>query len=162
MTRVLSGVVLAAAALAAIVFLPDVGLRILACLVAALAAHEYLRLVGGSEGQIGGVVIFTWLVSTGALAMLAWIPAVMLLFAGVNILYSRSTFSSAVLGAFAIVYISVPLGLLAALRIGHGWRATLLLIATVVVSDSLQYYTGRAFGRRPLAPTISPKKTIDQ
>jgi phosphatidate cytidylyltransferase len=161
MTRVLSGVVLAAAALAAIVFLPDVGLRILACLVAALAAHEYLRLVGSSEGQIGGVVIFTWLVSAGSLATLAWIPAVALLFAGVNILYSRSTFSSAVLGAFAIVYISAPLGLLAALHIGHGWRATLLLIATVVVSDSLQYYTGRAFGRRPLAPTISPKKTIE-
>jgi phosphatidate cytidylyltransferase len=30
---------------------------------------------------------------------------------------------------------------------------------TIVVSDSAQYYTGRAFGRRPLAPSISPKKT---
>ena len=39
--------------------------------------------------------------------------------------------------------------------------ATLLLIATVVVSDSAQYYSGRAFGRRPLAPAISPKKTIE-
>ena len=37
----------------------------------------------------------------------------------------------------------------------------MLLVATVVVSDSLQYYTGRLFGRRPLAPRVSPKKTIE-
>ena len=30
-----------------------------------------------------------------------------------------------------------------------------------MVSDSAQYYTGRAFGKRPLAPTISPKKTVE-
>jgi phosphatidate cytidylyltransferase len=43
----------------------------------------------------------------------------------------------------------------------HGWRATLMLIATVIVSDSSQYYTGRSLGRRPLAPRISPKKTVE-
>ena len=32
---------------------------------------------------------------------------------------------------------------------------------TVIVSDTAQYYTGRAFGRRPLAPAISPKKTVE-
>jgi phosphatidate cytidylyltransferase len=32
---------------------------------------------------------------------------------------------------------------------------------TVMVSDTAQYYTGRLFGRRPLAPAISPKKTIE-
>ena len=37
----------------------------------------------------------------------------------------------------------------------------LLLLFTVVVSDSAQYYTGRLLGRRTLAPTISPKKTIE-
>jgi phosphatidate cytidylyltransferase len=31
----------------------------------------------------------------------------------------------------------------------------------IVVSDSAQYYTGRAFGRRPLSPAISPKKTVE-
>jgi phosphatidate cytidylyltransferase len=31
---------------------------------------------------------------------------------------------------------------------------------TVMVSDTAQYYTGRAFGRRHLAPRISPKKTV--
>ena len=32
-------------------------------------------------------------------------------------------------------------------------------MATVAVSDSAQYYAGRAFGRTPLAPRHSPKKT---
>ena len=45
MTRLLSGVALAAAALAAILFLPHPALRVIACLVAALAAHEYLDIV---------------------------------------------------------------------------------------------------------------------
>jgi phosphatidate cytidylyltransferase len=37
----------------------------------------------------------------------------------------------------------------------------MLLLATIVISDSAQYYCGRAFGRTPLAPTISPKKTVE-
>ena len=32
---------------------------------------------------------------------------------------------------------------------------------TVVMSDTAQYYSGRTFGRTPLAPRISPKKTIE-
>jgi phosphatidate cytidylyltransferase len=51
--------------------------------------------------------------------------------------------------------------MLAALQMLSGPRATLLLIATIVVSDTAQYYSGRAFGRRPLAPAISPHKTVE-
>ena len=60
---------------------------------------------------------------------------------------------------FPVVYIGLPLGAIAAVRVIGGREAVLLLMLTIVVSDSAQYYTGRAFGRRPLAPTISPKKT---
>ena len=77
---------------------------------------------------------------------------------------------------FAPVYLGLPLGALAALRGALGGLATrphlasgttdgrlvvLLLMAVIVVSDSAQYYTGRAFGRRPLSPAISPKKTVE-
>jgi phosphatidate cytidylyltransferase len=51
--------------------------------------------------------------------------------------------------------------MLVAVHEGYGWQATLLLVATVVVSDSAQYYAGRAMGRTPLAPVVSPKKTIE-
>jgi phosphatidate cytidylyltransferase len=35
------------------------------------------------------------------------------------------------------------------------------MMITIVVSDSGQYYSGRLFGRRPLAPAVSPKKTVE-
>ena len=48
-----------------------------------------------------------------------------------------------------------------AIRETRGRDALFLLMLTVVVSDTAQYYSGRAFGRRPLAPKISPKKTVE-
>ena len=58
MTRVISGVVLAAAALAAILFLPFIALRIVVCLVAGLAADEYVRITSPkSRSPLRWVVI---------------------------------------------------------------------------------------------------------
>jgi phosphatidate cytidylyltransferase len=77
---------------------------------------------------------------------------------------------------FAPIYIGLPLGALAAVRGDIGAMGTqsniawdtvdgrwvvLLLLVVIVVSDSAQYYTGRAFGRRALSPAISPKKTVE-
>src|SRR5262249_17070896 len=50
---------------------------------------------------------------------------------------------------------------LVAIRATRGPEVLFLLMLTVSVSDTAQYYTGRAIGRRPLAPAISPKKTIE-
>jgi len=63
--------------------------------------------------------------------------------------------------AFAALWIGVPLGTLVAIRYATSAETLMPLIFTVVVSDSAQYYTGRAFGRHPLSPAISPKKTIE-
>ena len=66
--------------------------------------------------------------------------------------------------AFAPIYLGLQLGALAAIRAewaGGGRLPLLLLLAVIVVSDSAQYYTGRAFGKRPLSPAISPKKTVE-
>ena len=68
---------------------------------------------------------------------------------------------SAAIAAFAPLYIGLPLGLLAATRWMLGREAALLLILTVAISDTLQYYSGRTFGRHLLAPVVSPKKTIE-
>jgi CDP-diglyceride synthetase len=60
-----------------------------------------------------------------------------------------------------IVYLGLPLGALVGLHVGGGGSAVLILIATVAVSDTSQYYAGRLLGRRPLAPRLSPKKTVE-
>ena len=46
----------------------------------------------------------------------------------------------------------LALGALVAVHASAGREAVLLLIATVAVSDTAQYYTGRMLGRTPLAP----------
>lgn len=46
-------------------------------------------------------------------------------------------------------------------NVGDGaWRVVLLL-AIVMVSDTLAFFAGRAFGRRRLAPALSPGKTVE-
>jgi phosphatidate cytidylyltransferase len=161
MTRLISGVILAAAALAAILFLPFVALRVLTCVVAALAAHEYLKIAAADGSGIAGVLIACWLVSGGGVAGLAAMWVLVFLGAVLPVMWRNATIHSAAAAAFATVYVGVPLGMLAAVHGAFGARVTLLMIATIVVSDSAQYYTGRAFGRHPLAPAISPKKTVE-
>jgi phosphatidate cytidylyltransferase len=189
MTRVISGVALAAVALAAILFLPVIGLRVLALLVAVLAAHEYLHIVvADREGPRRNETVTspsdTGTVRRGPLwsangpvlllvALVCWYvllptPQVLLglILASLALLALQVLFGGAPIGAAgaALVapwYVGLPLGMLVALQAINGPRATLLLLATVVLSDTAQFYTGRAFGRRPLAPTISPKKTIE-
>ena len=165
MTRVLSGIVMAAGARAAILFLPPIGLRVIVSVLAALAAFEYVGLIGvdDSRGRPAFVLVTgytAWAVSAGVLT--GFVPVMVMFLAGFcAVLLKRNSGQQAILGAFSVLYIGMPLGMLAALQIARGWRATVLLIATVAVSDSLQFYTGRAFGRHPLAPAISPKKTIE-
>jgi phosphatidate cytidylyltransferase len=167
MTRVLSGVVLAAAALAAIVLLPVSALRWVACGIAALAAHEYVTVAGAGPARgiplLIPMVVAACLLSSGfgftvdpmavAVAAFAWVA--------VEVLFLGRSIQLAGVALFAPIYIGVPLGMLVVIQATFGWQATLLLIATIVVSDSAQYYSGRTLGRRPLAPSISPKKTIE-
>jgi phosphatidate cytidylyltransferase len=173
MTRLLSGVALAAAALAAILFLPSPALRVIACVVAALAAHEYLGIVDPARrGRDAApililVVLVCWSFSDPggeARPGPVGVPQLLLLGAGwaaVEVAWRRIAVARVRARLLAPLYLGMPLGMLAAVQMAGGRMATLLLIASVVVSDSVQYYSGRRFGRRPLAPTISPKKTIE-
>lgn len=63
---------------------------------------------------------------------------------------------------FSLVYIT--LGLATMIRIGwpggeYDYTFLLGMILLIWINDSFAYFTGRLFGRRPLALQISPKKT---
>lgn len=166
MTRVISGAVLAAAALGAILYLPITALRVVTCVIAALAAHEYVRVAGAGGGIsqwliVVATVALCWLTSGGLPVGALTLLLVAVAWVGVEVLFIGRTMHQAGVGVMGPAYIGVPLGLLAAIQADDGWRATVLLLATVVVSDTGQYYSGRTFGRRPLAPAISPKKTVE-
>lgn len=165
MVRLISGVVMAAVALAAMVWLPHLAFRAAVSIVAAAAAIEYAALAGRRAGPGRWMVVVLAALSAWAFAdgpaWAAGLALVVLAAAAAVVLGQGRSIPFSLAAIFGIVYLGIPLGLLASLRGTSGWRVAVLLVATVVVSDSLQYYTGRLFGRRPLAPRVSPKKTVE-
>jgi phosphatidate cytidylyltransferase len=163
MVRLLSGLLLAAAALAAIVFLPTAGLLLLACVVTLITAMEYQRVVSASAGLPWAATLVCYIV--GSHAYDEYTFGVLLIVIGYavagSVLLRNDALERAAATAFGVVYVAVPLGTLVLIHRLGGREAVLLLISTIVVSDSAQYYTGRLFGRRALAPAISPKKTVE-
>jgi phosphatidate cytidylyltransferase len=162
-TRLLSGIALAAVALSAIMFLPLVALRLAAIAVAVLAADEYLRLVGPQPRlpSLILVALVCWYVPLGGLANLLYLGLAVFAWLVIEVMWRGVSLPEASARFLAPWYIGLPMGMLAGIHAAGGRWVTLLLIGTIVVSDSAQYYTGRAFGRRPLAPVISPKKTVE-
>jgi phosphatidate cytidylyltransferase len=181
MTRVLSGVVLGAVFFALVWFGNATTLLVVAVVVSVLACHEYARLmraVGADLPEASTVIATLATLVTVPYPHVAWEAVV-----GIGVLVialsamvrtprgSTSSddggdlFQTAVrgsaAGALSILYLGLPLGALVGIHIYGGRNAVLLLIATIVVSDTAQYYVGRLMGRRPLAPRLSPKKTIE-
>lgn len=74
---------------------------------------------------------------------------------------SHAVVTRAAMVVMAPIYVGVPLGTIAWIHIGYGPLTMVFLLVVVAVSDSTQYFSGRAFGRRKLAPTISPGKTVE-
>jgi len=95
------------------------------------------------------VVLMTAVVALAALTLTVWNGS------------SRDALGLAAASLFPSLYLGLPIGAMIAVREIRGRDALFLLMLTVVISDTAQYYSGRAFGRRPLAPAISPKKTVE-
>ena len=173
MTRVLSGVAMAAAAFALVWWLPSNALLAVASAVAALAFLEYARLVRaiGADLPFVSALLATLAACAVAAHPLALgtmaFPAfgVMLVAVAVSLMARGVSGAPLVHGASAAMlaplYLGLPLGALVAIHTATGREGVLTLVATVAASDTFQYYSGRTFGRLPLAPTISPKKTIE-
>lgn len=168
MTRVLSGVVMGVAALALIWFLSSIALLLVALILAAIAFHEYERIVDAIGAKVPYWTALLATLMACAMVPFQWVDiesvlAASLLLIAFNVLMSDRVgtplLADTAAAVLAPVYIGVPLGCLVGVHAIAGREAVILLIATVAVSDSSQYYAGRTFGRTPLAPLRSPKKT---
>src|SRR5687767_9288948 len=168
MSRILSALLLIPLVLGVVWFLPPAGTLALALVAAVLAVFEYARLADALGIAVPRMLTALAVVAACIAVGQGSIPAEVVVL-GALLLIGVSTTLGGVPGPgvlpraaatmFAPAYIGFPLGAIAAIRLMGGREAVLLLMATIVVSDSAQYYTGRAFGRSPLAPSISPKKT---
>jgi phosphatidate cytidylyltransferase len=170
MTRVLSALVLLPLVIGTIWFLPPWATLLLAAVAAVLAYVEYVgiaRALGARVADSTGlaVVLICLAVGAGPAAVEILLMAALIVIGAIAVSTARpgpGILMDAGASMFAPIYLGMPLGALAAVRAqANGREAVLLLLAVIVISDSAQYYTGRAFGRRPLAPTISPKKTVE-
>lgn len=168
MTRVLSALVLLPVVFGTIWALPPLATLALAELVLVVAFYEYTGLATALGARVP-----TALVLVGALGVTAGVAfdvtAIVLmasaLVVSVASLASARRDGKALLdiasSLFPLVYLGLPIGALVAIRFATGREAVVLLLAIIMLSDTAQYYGGRAFGRTPLAPTISPKKTVE-
>lgn len=172
MTRVLTGAVLVAATVAAVLFAPGWLFWTLLALLALAAAAELGALLARTPSPA-----WPLLAAAGApLLLLSLRPgpwAAILVLAGLAALtLARSVFSgldatdatARLAGTlFAIVYVGLSfghVGLLFDAGDGDAGRRLLLFaIAANSAGDTAAFYGGRALGRRPLAPRISPRKT---
>jgi phosphatidate cytidylyltransferase len=175
-TRVLSGAVLLVIAVAVVWFAPAVLFLIVAELLLVLACHEYVGLARTSKLQVPGVLstiaagaacaTFSRIVADWPLLIVLDLVllASFLMIASYEMISWRpgtDAFGSASAAMLPLLYLGLPLGSMVALRELRGAQVLFLMMLTVFVSDSAQYYSGRAFGKRLLAPAISPKKTIE-
>ncbi|MBS4022426.1 MAG: phosphatidate cytidylyltransferase [Dethiobacter sp.] len=62
---------------------------------------------------------------------------------------------------FGKIYITTLIGFFLLLRLESGFPALLAVFLAVWASDSGAYFVGMSFGRRQLAPRVSPKKTLE-
>jgi phosphatidate cytidylyltransferase len=173
MARLISGAIMLTAVVAALWFLQPVFLLGIAVLVALLAFREYVDIAARAGAHVsrpaGSVAVAIVCIAVGIPGMpvdVAVAGATLVLSALALASASKATpvggaLQAAAIASFAPIYIGLPLGLLAATRWTLGREAALLLMMTVAISDSLQYYSGRTFGRRLLAPVVSPKKTVE-
>ncbi len=173
-TRVASGAVLVLLAIAVVWFASAVWFLIVAEALLLVAFREYLTLAAAAGLSVPPVAAGAAVLATGAAFSRVLIPApgtaidVVLMSAFVALAATalvtwrggRDALGSAAAALFPALYLGLPIGGMIAVREAHGADALFLLMSTVMISDTAQYYTGRAFGRRLLAPTISPKKTI--
>lgn len=177
-TRVITALVLAAFLFAAIFLLPRAGWVLLTALVAALAGWEFARLatfgrqaavlfgaaigitcigialaipeVLSSEGEGAGQLVARGILGSSALFWLLLAP-----------LWLRFRWPlQAGLPAVAIgLLLLVPTWLaMVQIRGLHPWLL-IACMALVSFADIAAYFSGRRFGRRKLAPNISPGKT---
>lgn len=172
--RLLTGTIAGLVSLAVILLAPERVFAGVTLVVVAWAAVEWFRLCGLAPCQI-----WPWVVATIALAIgwqalwpsgqLVWLMTVvalvwLALFAA-QLRHRRERPANRPFWLRrGIGLIILPLFWLALVEVHAAPDGEWLLvfgILVVVVADSLAYFAGRAFGRRKLAPMISPGKSIE-
>jgi phosphatidate cytidylyltransferase len=176
MKRIVTATVLILAVFALIFFGQLWMITLFSAIVAELAAYEYLKLASvGAEAHGATLRIPVWWMAIGtALAFVVTLPNVPVesqlpVLSGLTlILFAWNGFRAPLIqvlpdtaqGLFGLIYIAYPLTLVPLLwKQEDGPALVLFLMVCVWAGDIAALYIGRAFGKRKLAPRLSPGKT---
>lgn len=132
------------------------------CLRELFSMYERARpVVFGSVVGLVGIIVAAALWDTEAvlIALLCCIPVVFVL----GLLQPGGTGAAGVtLALFGLLWIGMGFAHAVLLRgDAHGGGVLVIVLVATFLGDTGAYFGGRALGRRPLAPAISPNKTVE-
>ena len=173
MKRILTAIVLIVFVVGIVLYGPLWLLASFAAVVAALAAWEYRALAHEKSVYIplwwllastALIFFFTVKLPDFELPVLSLLTFILLTWSGFRAPLERVLLDTA-LGLFSLIYVVYPLTLLPLIKAqrdlknGDGTGILLFLFVTVWAGDIFALYIGKNFGRRKLAPRLSPNKT---
>jgi phosphatidate cytidylyltransferase len=179
MKRIVTAIVLIAAVLGLVFFGQLWMITLFAAIVAELAAYEYLQLAttSGSPGSPLTRIPLWWMAASTALLFVATFPnwpleaqfpllsaLTIVLFAWNGFRAHRNTLDRVLpdtaKGIFGLIYVAYPLTLIPLLwKQEDGVALIVFLMVCVWAGDIAALYIGKNFGKRKLAPSLSPNKT---
>lgn len=169
--RVISAFCIAVLLVTAVLWLPPLWSVAALSLVLLVAAWEWAGFI--ARGRVAVRLLFViasvllcalwWLVSGGSqgLRALLWIAGALWCVALAWVFASPSRVGPVTVAASGALALSLAWLALARMRIDwpEGGHAVMYALLIVWLADSGAYFAGRAFGRRKLAPAVSPGKT---
>ena len=172
MTRVISAVVALPFFILLVRYGKPVHFSFLISAGAAAGCWEYLRLIGFAPrkpafwaGCLGGAALaFSGELSPPTALILALWAALLIFFSSAvwlppGLWPAPRRFAGGFVG---VLFVGTTFGSLILLRnLPDGWRWVFLLALVVWGGDTGAYYGGRAWGKHPLIPRLSPNKTIE-
>ncbi len=173
--RILSAITLALLAIVCLYFVNEIIFLAVTILLISVCIFEYLKALKKKKVSLQPVLLYTsvfllfttyWHVRTNLneyylqAYAIAFVPII------IGSLFSKPPFFITVFWyLMPLLWIMLPLSLLATLRFEgynqEGANMIVFLIVVVAFNDIFAYFGGKRFGRHMLAPSISPKKTVE-
>lgn len=169
--RIVTGLLAGSVFLAAL-WLGGYGFASLIFVLSVIGFGEFLRMNKLQTFTVGTVISFAALarftfpyfpVAMPGMPFDRWLWLLMFLLFAVTVLSrNKLTLDHVALYLLGVVYIGAGFYFMAATRLGeHGLFWTLLVFSCIWLTDSGAYFAGYFFGKHPLWPAISPKKTVE-
>jgi phosphatidate cytidylyltransferase len=169
--RVYTAVILAPLIYAVTSYLPPIAFIALVFVVGATALYEFYRLFFQERTNsvligIGLLTLVNLLASVywqgTSMEMLFFGAAATLIVPLVTRKNQQHNLIDSAVTLFGVVYIGIALSYLILIRaFPQGESLVLFILLVTWAADTGAYYVGKTFGRHPLVPSISPKKTVE-